>query len=182
MQRSSRGQSAGNPASFPSMFIDRIPVPRTTTHRAPPTSSVSDRAGFSLLEVMIAVAVLALAITTAITTMQRAFLALDFARKVTLAGQIMQSEFEKIRLMDWKTLTDPARPATQDITATALAGFTNAITNTFTVTETVGDVHANMKQITVTTTWKGYDGRVFTRTYMTYYGKDGLYDYIYNSY
>lgn len=39
---------------------------------------------------MVASTVMALAITTAITTMQQAFLALDSARNITLAGQILQ--------------------------------------------------------------------------------------------
>jgi prepilin-type N-terminal cleavage/methylation domain-containing protein len=138
--------------------------------------------GFTILEVMIAAMVMALVLTTSLTTLQSGFLALDSARKITLAGQIMQSEFEKMRLADWTAIN--AYPATSDLTPNITAGFgaSAAITSTFTLTRTVAEVHTDMKQITLTMTWKGYDGRLFTRSYSTTYGQHGLYDYFYNSY
>jgi hypothetical protein len=142
----------------------------------------ASRDGFTILETVFGATVMLLAITTSITTMQHAFLALDCARKVTLSGQIMQSEFEKMRLEDWSVIAGYA--ASTDITASAKASFasSSAIINTFTMTRTVSDVHTDMKLITITTTWKSYDGRQHSRSYSTYYGKNGLYDYFYNSY
>jgi Tfp pilus assembly protein PilV len=137
--------------------------------------------GFTIAEVMMAAAVMALAITTSITTMQRAFLALDGARNVTLGGQIMQSEFEKMRLKDWTTISGyDAGPTTLTIDPAFTTGST--IASRFTLTRTVADAHADMKQVTLTITWRGYDGRTLSRYYTTYYGKNGLYDYFYNSY
>jgi hypothetical protein len=143
---------------------------------------VSSRSGYTILETMFGAMVMVLAITTSITTMQRAFLALECARKVTMAGQIMQGEFEKMRLEDWSVIA--GYPASADITATAKASFasSSAITGTFTLRRTVSEVHPDMKLITLATTWKGYDGRTHSREYSTYYGKNGLYDYFYNSY
>jgi Tfp pilus assembly protein PilV len=144
-------------------------------------SMPSRRRGFTIAEVMIAAGVMALAITTSITTMQRAFLALDSARNITLAGQIMQSEFEKIRLKDWTTVsTYPAA----ETTLTIDPAFTSdpAIGNRFTLTRTVTEVHTDMKEITLTISWRGYDARPLSRYYKTYYGKNGLYDFFYNSY
>jgi Tfp pilus assembly protein PilV len=145
-------------------------------------SSRKHLSGYTILETMFGATVMVLAITTSITTMQRAFLALDCARKITLAGQIMQGEFEKMRLEDWSVIT--GYPSSADVTASAKANFStsSAIINTFTINRTVSDVHTDMKLITLTTTWKGYDGRVHSRSYSTYYGKNGLYDYFYNSY
>lgn len=139
------------------------------------------RRGFTIVEVMVAAGVMALAITTSITTMQRAFLALDSARNITLAGQVMQSEFEKIRLKDWTTVS--AYPSAST-TLTIDSAFTSnpAVGNRFTLTRTVADVHTDMKEITLTISWRGYDGRTFSRSYKTYYGKNGLYDYFFNSY
>lgn len=131
---------------------------------------------------MIAATVMALAITTSLIVLQRAFVALDFARKVTLAGQVMQSELEKMRLEDWATIAAYA-PET-DLTGSVGSVFAGsaAITNTFTLVRRVGDVRADMKQITLTISWKTFDGRAFSRSYTTYYGRNGLYDYFYNSY
>lgn len=124
--------------------------------------------------------VMAFAITTAITTMQRGFLALDTARNITIAGQIMQSEFEKMRLLPWTTIdaytnTTPAPAIDTSFTSNAYIG------NRFTMTRDVTLVRAGMKQFTLTVSWRSYDGRTITRSYSSYYGQNGLYDYFYNS-
>mgnify|MGYP000378818856 CR=1 FL=1 len=133
---------------------------------------------------MIAAGVMALAITTSITTMQRAFLALDAARNITLAGQIMQSEFERMRLKDWiKTIsTFPLLPAKTTLEIDPIFTSNPAIRYRFTLVRTVSEPHADMRQITLTISWRGYDGRPLSRFYTTYYGRDGLYDFFYNSY
>ena len=128
-----------------------------------------------------AAGVMALAITTAITTMQRAFLALDSARNITLAGQIMQSEFEKMRLKNWATINGyEAGPTT--LTLDSVFTSNSAVGNRFTLKRSVAEVHTDMKEITLTIAWNGYDGHAFSRSYKTYYGKNGLYDFFYNSY
>ena len=132
---------------------------------------------------MAAVMVMALALTTSITAMQRSFLSLDSARNITVAGQIMQGEMEKIRLKDWDVVNAyPAGPTTLNIDTT----FTSIATigNRFTLTRTVTDhpTIPDIKQITLAIAWKGYDARQFSRSYSIYYGKNGLYDYLENSY
>ncbi len=139
---------------------------------------------------MMAAIVMAFAITTSITTMQRGFLSLDTARSITIAGQIMQSEFEKMRLQPWSTINaysasetavpyDAAHPEYFSIdpcfTSNAFIG------NRFTLARTVTLVRTGMKQITLTVTWSSYDGRAISRSYSSYYGQNGLYDYFYNS-
>lgn len=147
-----------------------------------PASSRRRRA-FTIAEVMMATAVMAMAISTSITTMQRGFLSLDSARNTTLAGQIMQSELEKMRLKDWTTVSAyPAGPTAITIDSTFTSN--SAIGNRFTLTRSVEEVASHsgeMKKITFTITWRGYDGRQITRYYVTYYARNGLYDYFYNS-
>lgn len=128
-----------------------------------------------------AAAIMALAISTSITTMQRAFLALDAARNVTLASHLMQNELERMRLKNWDTVN--AYPLTTT-TITLDSSFTGGTTiaDRFSVTRQVALVRDGLKQITFTVTWRGYDGRSQSRSYTTYYGQNGLYDYFYNSY
>ena len=138
---------------------------------------------FTIAEVMIAAGVMALAITTSITTMQRAFLALDAARSITLAGQIMQSEFEKMRLKDWTVVgVYPLEPTKTTLTIDSIYTNNPAIKNRFTLVRSVSEIRTDMRKITLTISWRGYDGRPLSRFYTTYYGKNGLYDYFYNSY
>jgi len=139
---------------------------------------------------MMAAAVMALAITTAITTLQRGFVALDTARNVTLAGQLMQSELERMRLKDWATVNGYAAgpttlrlvTSTADLTANTAFTPSSTLANRFTLTRTVSDFHADMKQVVFTVTWTSYDARPQTRSYTAYYGKNGLYDFYYNTY
>jgi hypothetical protein len=126
--------------------------------------------------------VMAFAITSSITTMQRGFLSLDTARNITIAGQIMQSEFEKMRLLPWTTV-DTYDATGSEITVAVDTSFTsNAfIGSRFAMTRRVNVIRAGMKQITLTVTWRSYDGRNITRSYASYYSQNGLYDYFYNS-
>ena len=126
--------------------------------------------------------VMAFAITTSITVMQRAFLAVDAARGVSYAAQIMQSELEKMRLLNWATVT--ARYPTSATPVAVDSSFTSNtfIGNRFTMTGVGEQMHTNtMLKITLTISWKSYDGRTLSRSMVTYYGQHGLYDYVLSS-
>jgi prepilin-type N-terminal cleavage/methylation domain-containing protein len=149
---------------------------------APLSSSRRCRRGFTIAEVMIAASVMALAISTSVTTMQRAFLALDSARSITLAGQILQGELERMRLKNWTEIgtafpatTTPAAYTQTDSTMAAALGTRFSLKYT-------ADAGTDLKEIKLIVSWSGYDGRPQSRYYKTYYGRNGLYDYFYNSY
>src|SRR5438105_2473410 len=80
------------------------------------------QAGFTIAEVGITAMILLLCIASSIVTLGYGFRAIDNARYTTLAGQILQSQMEKLRMLTWGQLTDPTTgPATgpfvPDITA-----------------------------------------------------------------
>jgi Tfp pilus assembly protein PilV len=136
--------------------------------------------GFTIPEVAFAVLVLALAITTSLAALQRAFLQLDTARNLQFAGNIMQCEFEKERLMAWAQVSDAAyRPSIDP-------GFLRnpAVAGRFTLSRSLAVLpqHSNqMVQVTLTVIWRGYDGRSLSRSYTTYFCDGGLYNYFYNN-
>lgn len=134
--------------------------------------------GFSLVEVMLASIILVLGITTAITTLQRGFQALDTARNYSYASQLMQSELERMRLKNWTQIEalEAAGETTVATDDTATAGRA-----AFTCKRVITDVKDEMKQITLISTWKGYDGRPHTARFITRYSKSGLYDYFYTA-
>jgi hypothetical protein len=149
------------------------------------TPKLSTRAGFTIAEVMVAAIVMAFAITTSITTMQRAFLAIDTARNLTLAGQIMVSEMERTRMLNWTDVSAFALSPTET-TLTLDTVFTNnpQIGSRFTLKRvvTLPDAsNTNIRQITLTITWSGYDGRTHSRSYTTHYARFGIHDYLYNT-
>ncbi|SDS66347.1 hypothetical protein [Opitutus sp. GAS368] len=133
-------------------------------------------AGFTLVEVMVASTVLIFGIVTAITTSQRGLLALDTARNLTAASQIMQSEVERIRLLSWSQLQTLQQTGGTSVTPDAGANGSR-----FTCTREITDLKTEMKQITLTTVWHGYDGGEHIARLITRYGKSGLNDYFYTT-
>src|SRR4051812_36646236 len=133
-------------------------------------------AGFTIVEVMVASTVLIFGIVTAITTSQRGLQALDTARNLTAASQVMQSEMERIRLLNWSQLESLQQSGATEVTADAATGLARV-----NCTRAIVDVKNEMKQITLTAVWRGYDGREHTARLITRYGKSGLNDYFYTT-
>ena len=144
----------------------------------PPAHVSRPHAAFTILEVMIAAVVLVLGITTSIVTLQRGFQAIDTARNYTFASQVMQSELERLRLKSWSQVQ-----ALQDSrdTSVEIPRVTGTASTNLTCTRLISDLKTDMKEITITSTWRGYDGRAHTAKLVTRYGKSGLYDYFYTS-
>jgi prepilin-type N-terminal cleavage/methylation domain-containing protein len=164
-------------------------------------------AGFTLVEVMMAAAVLALAISTSVTTLQYGFRTIDTARNTTIASQVLQSMIEDIRLLSWSGTGGPGGVNVANLTSVTdgtLAALdfdsvnhyqSNSITGYsgvgarmlahFTFSRTVSDMsgmtdasgNSNMKVIVLTAKWTGIDGQKHTLKYTTYYARDGLYAY-----
>lgn len=133
---------------------------------------------FTLVEVAFAVVVLAIAITTALAAMQRAFLHFDAARNLQLAASILQSEIEKERLLSWSQVSDPGRrPA---IDAALLRS--PLVAGRFTLSRALSVVperNGQMVQVTLTVTWRTFTGQEVSRSHTTFYCRDGLYNLVY---
>jgi hypothetical protein len=141
--------------------------------------------GFTIMEVMMAAIVMAFAITTSITTMQRAFLALDTSRNLTLAGQIMVSEMERTRMLNWTEVealdlspTETTLTLDEVFTDNPQIGTRFALKRVVTLPDAS---NTNIRQITLTITWSGYDGRAHSRSYTTHYARFGIHDYLVNT-
>lgn len=158
-----------------------IYVQNTAKHSDRPgsgDSSFDRNHGFSLVEVMVASFVLVLGITTAITTLQQGFKAVDTARNYSYSAQLMQSEMERLRLKNWSQIQDLQDAGTTTVSTDDTA---SAARTVFTCKRVITDVKADMKEITLISNWQGYDGRPHTARFITRYSKSGLYDYLYTS-
>lgn len=139
--------------------------------------------------------VLALGIITCLTALQFGMRQVDTARNMTLAGQIMQSEMEILRLQNWAQIvalqtaqSSPTTPAVVDPATSITSGSSTpldatltTIANRFSCTRLVEDVSGktDMKQITLNVSWNGVDGRPHTLRFQLRYAKNGLSDYFY---
>lgn len=160
----------------------RLPIPRRSRRRA--------SSGFTVVEVMVATFVMLFAISSAILVMQSGFRSLDTARKTTLAAQIVQSEMEKVRMLNWTQVKDliPASPAGIDLSnifpqnTAAERKLLAEMQRTFTATRTASYLtgfDGEMVEISMKITWRGIDGVSHQRTSSTRYCKNGLYSYYY---
>jgi prepilin-type N-terminal cleavage/methylation domain-containing protein len=131
--------------------------------------------GFSLLEVIMATAVLTLGLGTAIIGLQVGMRDLDLARTSTAVSQALQNEAERLRMMRWTDIE--ALPASETIDQTAAFSAEDILKGRLTMTSGL----ANMKEIVLQAVWKGVDGKSHTRVYRMRYGKGGLHDYYYSS-
>jgi Tfp pilus assembly protein PilV len=150
--------------------------------------SSATRAGFTIIETMLAALVMALGISTSLTALQFGLRATDTARNMTLAGQIMQSEIEILRLQNWAQISALLEREVVDPTTTITTGYGSSLDSTlstiasrFRVVRTVQDIsgRADIKLISLYVTWTGVDGRSHRLTYQTRYARNGLADYFY---
>lgn len=132
--------------------------------------------GFTLVEVAVSVFVLALAIATSVTTMQRAFANLDTARNISTASSILQTEMENERLFTWAELTD----ATYQPTLASVYQGNPSVAGRFSISRStayVADRSSQVLQVTLTVRWRNYDGRTLARSFTSYFTQSGLNDF-----
>src|SRR5436190_4852875 len=124
-----------------------------------PHSSRRSKSGFTIVEVMVAASVLVLCISSSLVVLQRGFVAIDNARYTTLAGQILQSQMEKLRMLTWAQLTNTTTGPVAFNTFTAdISSSTSGMLSQFTsLTQTIANspspFDTTMKDITLTATW-----------------------------
>ena len=141
--------------------------------------------GFTLVEVMMAAAVMLLALVGMIQVIVSGSEMLDMSRKQTIAMQIIHGQIDNIRLSSWSTVN--AYPASRTVNVDDSNQSTNisygfvfgsslpGLSKGFTCTRSVSTVRTDLKQITFTVIWRSNTGRTYQRTGSTYYGNNGLY-------
>jgi type II secretory pathway pseudopilin PulG len=170
-----------------------MPSVKNLFRKDTPNRKAKRNGGFTIVEVMVAASVMVLALSSSIIVLQQGLRALDTARYSTLAGQILQSQMEKLRLLTWTQLTNTTSGPVAYTTFTPdLSSTESAQINRFTaggqvgkcamsIVDADGVFGATMKKITLTATWTGMDGRSHSLSYITYYGKNGISDFFYTT-
>lgn len=139
-------------------------------------------AGFTLVEVMVAAAVMIAAIVGMIQVVVSGSQMLDLARKQTVAMQILQHEIGKLHIADWTTISGYSTSSTPT-SVTIDASFQTAMGAwQFACTRLVENVTTGTnpkKKITFTVTWRtgkvGQAYRTYSRSSSTYVTQNGLY-------
>ena len=126
---------------------------------------------FTLVELMVASAVMLAGIVGMIQVVISGSEMLDVSRKQTVAMQIIHTQIESIRLSDWTTVNTLPTSAT----SVAINSSLQPVSSGFTCQRTISLVKTNLKQITFTVVWYGNTGRRYSRSGSTYVSKNGLY-------
>lgn len=140
----------------------------------------------TMAEVMIAAVLLGFVIMTSLTALSQAYGFTRHARMVTLAGQVVQSVMEDLRLRNFAELkayaaqTQPVNFASTLASERFTSNFTQGFTLTGNFTTLTRPSGATYDRISVTLTigWTERDS-TYTRTMITYFGEKGLSDYYY---
>ena len=140
----------------------------------------------TMAEVLIAAVLLGFVVMTSLTALSQAYGFTRLARMITLAGQIVQSVMEDLRLRNFNDLKAYAAQTQPVSFASALASerftsnFTTGFTMSGTFTTLVTSAPPQLGKISVklTVTWTE-QGSTFRRSLITYFGEKGLSDYYY---
>ena len=140
----------------------------------------------TISEVLIAATLLAFVVMTSLTALSQAYGFTRHARMVTLAGQIGQSVMEDLRLRNFssiKTYAAQSQPvsfssifASERFASNFTTGFDAS--GSFTTLIASGPSTPGKIAVTITVTWSER-GSNFSRSLITYFGEQGLSDYIY---
>jgi prepilin-type N-terminal cleavage/methylation domain-containing protein len=142
--------------------------------------------GFTLVEVLVAAALMGFGLAGAAICLQVGLRNLDVARNTTLVTQVLQDEAERLRLENWTAISAlPAQAAILDPAPAHLAGtrFAEmAQAGRISVTRSVENVpgFADMKEIVLRAVWTDLGGS-HERIIRLRYAKGGVNDYYYGT-
>lgn len=123
---------------------------------------------------------LAAGVTSAILVMQWGLRHLDLARGKTLAAQILQSEVERLRMMNWDLIV--ALPAEAEVPLSASFSSDAELAGRFRLLRSVAADPARpdlVRLLTVRVLWSTNDGRARENSLRATYVRQGLNDYLY---
>lgn len=141
-------------------------------------STHSARQGFTVIEVMVAIAIFGLVIAGGLIGIRRGFEVVENSRHYTRISQLLQSEAESLRTLSWDEFC--ALPATETLALDPV--FDDAGTyDVYTVVRKITTISASLRQVDVTASFTNRQGRVLSLNYVTFVAEDGVNDYYYRT-
>ena len=139
--------------------------------------STQDKKGFSLVELMIGSAVLTLVLAGSFSGLGQAICISEVVQSSNFAAQLLQSEMDEIHLLQWNEVAilegtnsfDPRK------------NFSTVPLREYSCTRIVSPKGSFQKEIRLIVKWTDLRGKRHSQEYVTYYTKEGLFDYSYRS-
>ena len=143
-------------------------------------SGPADRMGTTLVEVMIAVFVLAIVFVGIFAMLNQGFRLMETAQDYNRVSQILQNQMEVFRSKNWTALEEYSASGTFD-TSEFFTEYGSHYSGIYSITTSktgpAPDFEIQQKQIILTVGWTDTRGMTRTRRYRTFFTKDGLNDY-----
>jgi prepilin-type N-terminal cleavage/methylation domain-containing protein len=141
-------------------------------------SAVSSQKGFSLVELMIGTMVIGLVLISSLAGLSTGYRMIESARDYTRSTQILQSEMEDLRTLNWTDLSSFPSWAT----FTPSEQFSSAYNNKYTCYRYIWTRKADQLGVRLYVVWYSPNGKYLWRSFDTYFTKEGINDYYYRSF
>ena len=148
-----------------------------TNNRSEVYSFLRKTKGFSLVEFMIGSGVMTLVLAGCFSGIGQALLISENVKSSNFAAQVLLSEMDEIHTMQWTEVDQLPSSGSFD----PKAYFSIVPLRDYNCQRAVTNLGSLQKEIRLTVSWKDLKGLSHDREYVTYYTKDGLYDYTYRA-
>ncbi len=142
------------------------------------TRKLESSAGSSLIEVMIGSMILGLVFGGSFSSIGQGFKVVSNSRDYSLSAQILQSEMENLRSMNWVELG--ALP-TISVFAPDFE-FGSETLDRFACQRFITLRKTDQKEVSLVVSWKDHRGAFHKKAYLTFITKEGLNDFYYRSF
>ncbi len=133
--------------------------------------------GFSLVEFMVGSGVMTLILAGCFSGIGQAIVICENVKSSNFAAQILQSEIDEIHNMQWSEIEQLSNQGAFN----PHAYFSTIPLRDYSCQRFINSVGSNQKEIRLIVGWIDLRGRSHHREYVTYYTKDGLFDYSYRA-
>ena len=133
--------------------------------------------GFSLVEFMVGSGVMTLVLAGCFSGIGQALLISENVKSGNFAAQILQSEMDEIHPLQW----DEVDQLPSSGIFNPKAYFSIIPLREYSCQRSITDLGSFQKEIRLAVSWTDLKGISHSREYVTYYTKDGLYDYTYRA-
>ncbi len=137
----------------------------------------SSRAGFTLVEVIVAMGIFSMVIAGGLIGVRRGFELVGNSRHYTRVSQILQSEVEALRTLTWDDLIE----LEDNELITVDTQFDISAYDAYTVRRRIYTEAASLRRVEITVSYKNERGRLITLKYLTFFTDGGVNDYFYRT-
>ncbi len=140
--------------------------------------STKSKKGFSLVELMVGSAALTLVLAGTFSGLGQAICISEVVQSSNFAAQFLQSEMDDIHLLQW---SEVANLQGKEVIDPEDWNFSTVPLRDAAFTRIVSSRGTSQKEIRLIVEWTDLRGIRHSNEYVTYYTKDGLFDYSYRS-